>query len=128
MRKCTICLLAVVFLFSTLLVSVWAQDTQEQLKKLETERAEAVVKGDVATLEKYTSDDYMLINMNGRSAGKSEMVEGFKSGQSKITSEDLSDLKVRVYGNTAVITGKADIRELSEGRTQRDKFCSREFM
>jgi ketosteroid isomerase-like protein len=90
--------------------SVFAQDVQEQIKKLEMERAAAVVKADVATLDKTTSDDYVLINMNGRMTGKSEMIAGFKSGQSKLTSEDLSDLKVRVYGNTAVITGKADVK------------------
>ncbi len=38
------------------------------------------------------------------------MLDGFKSGQSKITTEDLSDLKVRVYGDTAVVTGKADVK------------------
>ena len=90
--------------------SVFAQDVQEQLKKMEMDRAAAVVKADVATLDKTTSDDYVLINMNGRMTGKSEMIAGFKSGQSKLTSEDLSDLKVRVYGNTAVITGKADVK------------------
>jgi ketosteroid isomerase-like protein len=90
--------------------SVFAQDVQDQLKKMEMDRAVAVVKADVATLDKTTSDDYVLINMNGRMTGKSEMIAGFKSGQSKLTSEDLSDLKVRVYGNTAVITGKADVK------------------
>jgi ketosteroid isomerase-like protein len=80
------------------------------LKKLETERAAAVVKGDLATLEEQTSDDYVLISMNGRISDKSQMLNGFKSGQSKVTSNDLSDLKVRVYGDTAVVTGKADVK------------------
>jgi len=90
--------------------SVFAQDVQEQLKKMEMDRAAAVVKADVATLDKTTSDDYVLINMNGRMSSKADMIEAFKSGSSKLTSEELSDLKVRVYGNTAVITGKADVK------------------
>jgi len=90
--------------------SVFAEDVQEQIKKLEMDRAAAIVKVDIATLEKYTSDDYVLINMNGRTSGKAEMIEAFKSGQSKLTSDELSDLKVRVYGNTAVVTGKADVK------------------
>jgi ketosteroid isomerase-like protein len=94
----------------TLLGSVWAEDVQEQLKKLETDRAAAIVKGDVATLEKQTSDDYTLINMNGQMSDKSQMVNNFKTGQTKLTSDELSDMKVRVYGNTAVITGKADVK------------------
>ena len=93
---------------ATLLGLAWAASVEEELKKLETDRAAAVVKGDVATLEKQTSDDYTLINMYGQMSGKSQMIDNFKSGQTKLTSDDLSDMKVRVYGNTAVITGKAD--------------------
>ncbi len=74
------------------------------------ERAAAVVKGDTATLDKQTSDDYVLISMTGRMADKSQMLDGFKSGQSKLTSNELSDLKVRVYGDAAVVTGKADVK------------------
>jgi ribosomal protein S6E (S10) len=75
-----------------------------------------MVKGDVATLEKQTSDDYSLINMNGQMSGKAQMVSAFKSGQTKLTSDELSDMKVRVYGNTAVITGKADVKGTLGGK------------
>ena len=102
--------LAAAFSAGILLGSARAEDVQEQLKKLETDRSAAIVKGDVETLEKQTSDDYTLINMNGQMSDKSQMVNAFKTGQSKLTSDDLSDLKVRVYGNTAVITGKADVK------------------
>jgi ketosteroid isomerase-like protein len=110
MKQSRTFVVAAVFMITALLASAWAQDVQEQLKKLETDRAVAVVKGDVETLTNQTSDDYVLVNMNGRMADKAQMIDGFKSGQSKITSEDLSDLKVRVYGNTAIVTGKADVK------------------
>ncbi len=99
-----------------LLNAAWAASAEEELKKLETNRAAAVVKGDVATLEKQTSDDYTLINMNGQMSDKSQMVNAFKTGQSKLTSDELSDMKVRVYGNTAVITGKADVNGTLGGK------------
>jgi len=102
--------MATLFVFAVLLSSASAQDAAEQLKKLEIDRAAAVVKGDVAMLDKHTSDDYVLITMNGRMSGKAQMLDGFKSGQSKLTADDLSDLKVRVYGNAAVVTGKADVK------------------
>ena len=89
--------IAALFVF-VMLGSARAQSDEEQLKKLETDRAAAVVKGDVATLEKETSDDYSLINMNGQMSGKAQMVNAFKTGQSKLTSDELSDMKVRVYG------------------------------
>ena len=110
MNRIGVLVLAAAFSAVTLLGSARAEDVQEQLKKLETDRSAAVVKGDVETLEKQTSEDYTLINMNGQMSDKSQMVNAFKTGQTKLTSDDLSDLKVRVYGNTAVITGKADVK------------------
>jgi ketosteroid isomerase-like protein len=108
--------IASVLSVATLLGLAWAASVEEELKKLETDRAAAVVKGDVATLEKQTSDDYTLINMYGQMSGKSQMIDNFKSGQTKLTSDDLSDMKVRVYGNTAVITGKADAAGTMAGK------------
>jgi ketosteroid isomerase-like protein len=113
-RKCAAFVITTLLVF-VMLGSAWAQSDEEQLKKLETDRAAAVVKGDVATLEQQTSDDYTLINMNGQMSGKSQMVNAFKTGQTKLTSDELSDMKVRVYG-TAVITGKADVKGTLGGK------------
>jgi len=114
-RKCAALVISLVFVLITL-GSAWAQSDEEQLKKLETDRAAAVVKGDIATLAAQTSEDYTLINMNGQMSGKAQMVNAFKTGQSKLTSDELSDMKVRVYGDTAVITGKADVKGTLGGK------------
>ena len=79
-RKCAALVISSVFVF-VMLGSARAQSDEEQLIKLETDRAAAIVKGDVATLEKQTSDDYTLINMNGQMSGKAQMVNAFKTGQ-----------------------------------------------
>jgi len=107
---------ALVLSLAALLGLAWAANVEEELKKLETDRAAAVVKGDVATLEKQTSDDYTLINAYGQMSGKSQMVDAFKSGKTKLTTDELSDMKVRVYGNTAVITGKATVKGTIGGK------------
>jgi ketosteroid isomerase-like protein len=89
---------------------------EDQLKKMEKDRAAAVVKGDVATLEKLTSDDYILINANGQLSDKPTTMNNIKTGNIKLTANDVSDLKVRVYGNTAVVTGKSDAKGSIGGR------------
>ena len=53
---------------------------EDQLKKMEKDRAAAVVKGDVATLEKLTSDDYILINANGQLSDKPTTMNNIKTG------------------------------------------------
>jgi ketosteroid isomerase-like protein len=96
--------------------STAAQGVADEIKKMETERAAAVVKGDWAKLEKETSDDYTLINVNGQMSNKSQMVDGFKSGQNKLTTDDISDMNVRVYGDVAVVTGKVDVKGTMGGK------------
>jgi ketosteroid isomerase-like protein len=107
--------IAALFVF-VMLGSAWAQSDEEQLKKLETDRAAAAVKGDVATIEKQTSDDYTFINLYGQMSDKSQMVNAFKTGRTKLTSDEVSDMKVRVYGDTAVITGKVDVAGTMAGK------------
>jgi ketosteroid isomerase-like protein len=92
-----------------------AASVEEELKKLETARAAAVVKADITTLEAQTADDYVLINANGQVMDKKQTMDAIKTGQVKITSNELSDLKVRVYGNVGVITGKSDTKGMISG-------------
>ena len=116
MHRIAAFVLAATFAAVTCLSSASAEDVQDQLKKMETDRAAAVVKGDVEVLEKSTADDYSLINVNGQMSDKSRKISGIKSGQTKLTSNNLSDLNVRVYGDTAVITGKADVKGMVGGK------------
>ena len=107
---------AVVFLATTLCVSASAQSVEEQIKKMEIDRAAAVVKGDVAKLDKETSDDYTLITAAGQMSDKAQMLGAFKSGQSKLSVDTVSDMKVHVYGDTAIVTGKADVKGMLGGK------------
>jgi len=115
-RSSTSFVFASVLAVAALVGLAWAANVEEDLKKLETDRAAAAVKGDVATLEKQTSDDYTFINLYGQMSDKSQMVNNFKTGRTKLTSNEVSDMKVRVYGNTAVITGKADVAGTMAGK------------
>jgi ketosteroid isomerase-like protein len=80
---------------------------QEGIKKIEQERNEALLKHDTATLERMTSDDYTFINQRGELRTKAEILTGFKSGNFNYDAREISDLKVRVYGDMAVVTGHA---------------------
>ena len=89
---------------------------EEQLMKMERDRAAAVVKADVATLEGMTADDYMLINANGQMSDKATTMNDIKTGSIKLTANEVSDMKVRVYGDTAVVTGKSSAKGTIRGR------------
>ena len=80
---------------------------QEEIKKIEQERNQALLKHDTATLDRMTSHDYTFINQRGELRTKAEILAGFKSGSFNYDAREISELKVRVYGDTAVVTGHA---------------------
>ncbi len=75
--------------------------------QLEEERNRAIVNGDAAALERMTSDDYTFITLRGELRTKAEIVKGFRSGSFHYDNRRISDLNVRVYGETAVVTGRS---------------------
>jgi ketosteroid isomerase-like protein len=93
-----------------------ADSVQDQIKKLEEDRNQAVLKADAAALDRMTSDDYTLVTSQGKLMTKAQALDGFKSGSIKFESRELSDLNVRVYGNTAVITGVVTQKSSEDGK------------
>ena len=75
--------------------------------ELEKQRNQAILSGDAAALERMTSDDYTFITLRGEMRTKAEIVQGFKTGSFHYESRQVSDLKVRVYGTSAVVTGRS---------------------
>jgi uncharacterized protein (TIGR02246 family) len=80
----------------------------DEIRAVELERNRAILAGDVATLERLTSDDYTFINQRGELRTKAEILQGFKTGSFRYAARDVSDLVIRVYGDSAaVVTGRA---------------------
>ena len=80
---------------------------EAQLKKLEREWFDAVAKGDADTLKRILADDFSALNDDGGFINKSRMSGMTESGQIKLDEIKTDEFKCRVYGNTAVVTGRA---------------------
>jgi len=81
---------------------------EKEVRAVLDEIQKAVLKGGVeaaAFFDKYNADDFTLIGPNGAVQTKAENLEGFRSGKTGYQKMDFSDVKVRIYGNTAVVTG-----------------------
>jgi ketosteroid isomerase-like protein len=90
--------------------------TEAEIKNLEEARNQAVLHGDVAALDHMTSDDYTFITLRGELRTKSDILPGFRSGSFHYESRQISDLKVRLYGNTAVVTGRSIQKGMENGK------------
>ncbi len=80
---------------------------EAELKKLEREWFDAVAKNDAATLNRIFADDFNAIGGDGGAIGKAVMVEMMSSGRVKLDEIRTDEFKLRLYGNTAVVTGRA---------------------
>jgi hypothetical protein len=86
-----------------------------KIEQLERERQDAFVRGDIATLDRSTASDYTTINGSGKMSTKPEMMQNLRQGKTKVLSVDLQNMKVRIYGNTAVLTGEYRDVNIREG-------------
>jgi ketosteroid isomerase-like protein len=93
-----------------------ATSAEDEIKKLEEMRNQAVLHGDVAALDRMTSDDYTFVTLRGEMRTKSDILKGFASGSFHYESRQIRDLKVRVYGDTAVVTGRSVQKGMENGK------------
>jgi ketosteroid isomerase-like protein len=80
---------------------------REGTLQLEHERNEAIIRADAAANDRTTADDYTFITLRGELRTKAEIVQAFESGSFHYDSSAISDMNVRVYGNTAIVTGRS---------------------
>lgn len=79
------------------------------IEGLESEWRDAQLTDNIATLDRLLADDYLGISANGTLETKADVLATRRSGRLKITQMVLSDVKIRIYGDTAVVTSKVDL-------------------
>jgi ketosteroid isomerase-like protein len=88
---------------------------EQALTQMERDWTEASLKKDVATLDKILADDWVGQGPTGL-ATKAEALADLKSGDNKLESITLGGMKVRVFGDTAVVTGSDDEKSSYKGK------------
>lgn len=88
--------------------------TVEAIKRMETERNKALVAGDVAAIDRLYSGDYTSA-VRSTFRTKPEVLADLKSGALKLEASNNDETNVRVYGNTAVVTGKSTAKVTDHG-------------
>jgi len=88
---------------------------EQELIKLENDWADAWIKRDIAFFDRIMADDYTWTSPWGEVLSKAHNLTLAKSGEDVITSWVLADMKVRVYGDAAVVTGCSTIKETYKG-------------
>ena len=83
--------------------------TEKDILALEEERFAAMIARDFPRLQLLVHDELMYTHSSGVVDGKATWLDSMKSGRVKYKKAQCTDRKVRMYGETALITGRAQI-------------------
>jgi ketosteroid isomerase-like protein len=92
--------------------------SEGQIKRLEYILTDLLERKDIDTYSGYLTDDYVRIAANGEVATKEKVLESFRKTNPNAGTGKMypHDLKVSVYGNTAILHAVLDI-ETATGNT-----------
>lgn len=92
----------------------------QTLQAMEQAWLDAEKNHDAATFEHLVADDWIAISPDGKSQTKAERAADIKAAH--MTSATLGDMKVRVFGDTAVLTGTDDEVTTTDGKKSSDHY------
>ena len=107
-------------------------EAEEELLKIEEEFAEAIVKNDIEGIGRLVANDWIIIDPNGEIVDRTRFFEVIKSGALIHEMMESDDFRVRIYGDTAVVTavtrtkGKFMGQEFSTQERATDVFMKRD--
>jgi len=88
---------------------------EQQIKDLEKQWTDAELKHDAEALGRILADDIVDISPTGLQ-GKAEELADLKSGEYKLESMSVEDMKVRVFGNAVVVNGHYTMKGTYKGK------------
>jgi hypothetical protein len=86
------------------------QQTIKEIVDMERLAKEASLHRDADFSQRTLADDYVAITPLGQVTTKQDSVSARKSGQLRYDTINVSDMVVRIYGDTAVVTARADVK------------------
>lgn len=83
---------------------------RHQIERLEEAWRNAILRGNISAMDGLLADDYMAITPTGILQSKEQALATLRSGAMKFTSLEVSDRKIRLYGTTALVTSRAEVK------------------
>ena len=94
-----------------------ADEAAAAVARLDTQYQAAVKANDAATMDRILADDFVLVTGRGQTFTKADLLRAARDQSSTYEHQDESQQKVRVWGDTAVVTALLWIKGTSGGTT-----------
>jgi len=95
---------------------------EQTLMQLERDWSQASLKKDIDTLNKIMADDWVNIDFQGKVVTKAQTIASLKSGLPATQAAGLGEMKVRVFGDSAIVTGSDTGKSGSKGKEVIEKY------
>ena len=92
-----------------------AVNDPKALAALDTEYQKAVQENDAKTMGRILSDDFILVEGDGKRSSKADLLADATSGKSHYEHQEDTDRTVRMWGDTAVVTAKLWAKGIEDG-------------
>jgi ketosteroid isomerase-like protein len=89
---------------------------EQVIRQLDHERIQAQIHADRVALDRIYADDFIGIGPSGTVRTKPQVLADFTSHDLKFQSITTDDVRIRVYGNTVVETGRSTMVGQDKGR------------
>jgi ketosteroid isomerase-like protein len=89
--------------------------SEKEVLKIEKEWADAILRLDTKTIDRLEADEWTIIDPSGKLSTKAEDLNNLRSGKLKFQSFQNEEMKVKVHGKTAIVTGLSTIQGTSDG-------------
>ena len=93
------------------------RSVDQVIREVDHERIQAQIGADAAALDRLYADTFIGIGPSGTVRTKAQVIADFTSGDLRFQSVATDDVQVRVYGNTAVETGRSTMIGQDKGKT-----------
>ena len=90
---------------------------EQSVRQFEREFMEArrqARRGNAAQLERLLAPDFIATSLNGRVVNRAQYIRGSRNPNLRFTSFNVDETQVRVYGGSAVVTGRVVIKSRAE--------------
>jgi len=88
---------------------------EQEIIKLEQTVSDAQIKKDRPTLERLMTDDYLYTHSNGSVFNKAQEIAESMSSDVQWTDAKFADVKVRIFGDVAVLTASETLQGAAKG-------------
>jgi len=102
--------------------AVSGKAAEDELKRIEISWSDAQKVRNVDMMRDILADDWVGLGWDGEISDKAKALADLKSPSNSLDNIEMGPLKVRIFGNTAVVTGSETEKSMEHGKNSSGKY------